>query len=202
MKIAVIPDAAMIIVSLVTRYGHEYLSSTNFSKDNIRHDDISDEESFDESSPPFTMTGYDALKANKYTCNETPSGFRGRLSLYENILENAEAAIIIGNPPKNYNHMYDTLNEMILFGCVSCNNQQQLLIKLLKDKQMPILEVAYPQSRDQLIHMINRIKIFLENLEKYKGKKYLFNEDNLTVDLKPNTQRIELEEFKKIVNKK
>lgn len=66
---------------------------------------------------------------------------------------------------------------------------------------MPILEVAYPQSCDQLIQMINRIKIFLKNLEKYKGKQYLFNEDNLTVDLKPNTKRIELEEFKKIVNK-
>lgn len=201
MKIAVMPDAAMIIVSLVNKYGHEYLSSTNFSKDNSRHDNVTGEENFDESLPPFTMTGYDALKANKYTGNETPSGFRGRLSLYENILENAEAAIIIGNPPKNYNHMYNTLNEMILFGCVSCNNQQQLLIKLLKDKQMPILEVAYPQSCDQLIQMINRIKIFLKNLEKYKGKQYLFNEDNLTVDLKPNTKRIELEEFKKIVNK-
>ena len=201
MKVAVIPDAAMIIVGLVTRYGHEYLSSTNFSRDKSGEDKVSEKGNFDESLPPFTMTGYDALKANKYTGNETPSGFRGRLSLYDDILNNSEAAIILGKPPKNYNHMYDTLNEMMLFGCVSCNNQQQLLVKLLKDKQIPILEVAYPQSCDQLINMINRIKIFLENLEKYRGKQHLFNEDDLTVDLKPNTERIEIEEFKKIVNK-
>lgn len=201
MKIAVIPDAAMIIVSLVTKYGHEYLSSTNFSQENSRQKDSPEEWDFDESLPPFTMTGYDALIGNKYTVSETPSGLRGRMSLYDNILTNAEAAIIMGNPPLKYNHIYDTLNEMILFGCVSCNNQQQLLVKLLKDKPIPILMLAFPQSCKELIDMIKRIKSFLLNLEKYKGEKHLFNEDNLTADLKAYNKRIEIEEFEKIVNR-
>ena len=32
MKIAVLPDAAMMIVHLITKNGHEYLSSTNIRK--------------------------------------------------------------------------------------------------------------------------------------------------------------------------
>ena len=32
MKVAVIPDAAMIIIPLIEKNGHEYISPTNFSK--------------------------------------------------------------------------------------------------------------------------------------------------------------------------
>lgn len=32
MKVAVIPDAAMIVVPLIEKNGHEYISPTNFSK--------------------------------------------------------------------------------------------------------------------------------------------------------------------------
>ena len=34
MKVAVIPDAAMIVVPLIEKNGHEYISPTNFSKYN------------------------------------------------------------------------------------------------------------------------------------------------------------------------
>lgn len=200
MKVAVIPDASMIIVTLVTKYGHQYLSSTNISPEKLRQKDPYDERDFDESLPPFTMTGKDALIGNKYTGNETPSGLRGRMSLYDNIVQNSEAAIIMGKPPLHYNHMYDMLNEMILFGCVSCNNQQQLVVKLLKDKQIPILEVAYPTSRDDLINMIKQIRHFLDHIEEYKGRRYRFNQDNLTADLKPYKERIEFDELKDLIN--
>lgn len=36
MKIAVIPDGAMMIIHLVTKNGHEYLSSTNLSEEKLR----------------------------------------------------------------------------------------------------------------------------------------------------------------------
>lgn len=199
MKVAVIPDAAMLIVNLVTKYGHEYLSSTNISPEKLRKDDSSGDFQFDLEAPPFNMTGKNASLGNKYTSNEAPSGLRGRLYLFENIIENSEAAIIMGQS-KTVNHMYDTLNEMILFGCVGCNNQQNLVIKLLKQKNIPILQLKYPNSEKDLINMIRRTKEFLLSLDDLKDKKVIYNEDNLNVELRPYKEKISLNEFKDIIN--
>ena len=200
MKIAVIPDGAMIVVNMINRYNHEYLSSTNFSPERMHKKDPHDESCFDESLPPFTMTGKNPLNANKYTSNETPSGLRGRMSLYEYILENAQAAIIISKAPSDYNHLYDTLNEMILFGCISCDNQQNLLVYLLKKKQIPILQLKYPVTNNQLEHFIQRTGDFLRNLDKYENKKVLVNDDNLNVDLTQHKDKITLNELEDIIN--
>ena len=196
MKIAVLPDAAMMIVHLITKNGHEYLSSTNISEEKLREKDPYDDSDFDENAPPFNMTGMKILIGNKYTTNETPSGVRGRLSLFDQIIQESEAAIIIGQAPKKYNHMYNTLNELILFSCVSCYNHHKLTVSLLKKKGIPILEVAYPTTRDEIINMIKRVNHFLKNLDNNK----IINDDNLTVDLKAYEEKISLEEFKNIIN--
>lgn len=197
MKIAVLPDAAMMIVHLVTKNGHEYLSSTNITEEKLREKDPYDDSDFDESLPPFTMTGIETLIGNKYTTNESPSGVRGRLSLFDKIIQESEAAIIMGLPPKNYNHMYNTLNELILFSCVTCYNQFKLTVRLLKNKGIPILEVAYPTTREEIIKMINRINVFLQNLD--DNNKDIINEDNLTIDLKVHEKKISLDELKEII---
>ncbi len=196
MKIAVLPDAAMMIVHLITKNGHEYLSSTNITEEKLRQKDPYDESKFDENAPPFTMTGVETLIGNKYTSNEAPSGVRGRLSLFDRIIRESEAAIIIGQPPKGYKRMYNLLNELILFSCVSCSNHHKLTVNLLKEKGIPILEVAYPTNRDEIIKMINRVNDFLQNLD---NKNKIYNEDNLTVDLKPKREKISLNELKKII---
>lgn len=196
MKIAVLPDAAMMIVHLVTKNGHEYISSTNISEETLRNKDPYDESAFDESLPPFTMTGDNPLIGNKYTTSEAPSGVRGRLSLFDRIIMESEAAIIIGQPPKDYKHMYNHLNELILFSCVSCSNHQRLVVSSLKKRNIPILEVAFPTSRDEIISMIQRVDEFLKNLENKSG---LYNDDNLSVDLVKKVERIPLDELEEII---
>lgn len=196
MKIAVLPDAAMMIVHLITKNGHEYLSSTNITEEKLREKDPYDDSKFDKSLPPYTMTGAKTLIGNKYTTNESPSGVRGRLSLYDEIIQEAEAAIIMGLPPKNYNHMYNTLNELILFSCISCYNHFKFTVRLLKNKDIPILEVAYPTTREEIINMIDRVNDFLQNLD---DKKVIINEDNLTVDLKAYEKKISLDELEEII---
>lgn len=53
MKIAVLPDAAMMIVHLITKNGHEYLSSTNITEEKLREKDPYDDSDFDENEPPL-----------------------------------------------------------------------------------------------------------------------------------------------------
>ena len=195
MKIAVLPDAAMIIVHLITKNGHEYLSSTQISEKKLRQKDPYDDSDFDKTLPPFTMTGTKTLTGNKYTSNESPSGVRGRLSLFDEIIQESEAAIIMGRAPKHYNHMYNKLNELILFGSVACYNHHQFTINQLKKKNIPILEIKFPTTRDEIIDMIQRTNNFLQNL----NHKEIINEDNLTVDLKPYKKKISIEEFKEII---
>lgn len=196
MKIAVLPDAAMMIVHLVTKNGHEYLSSTNISEETLRNKDPYDERDFDENLPPFTVTADDTLVGNNYTTIEAPSGVRGRLSLFDRIIKESEAAIIIGQPPKDYKHMYNLLNELILFSSVQCTNHYKLVVSSLKKKNIPILEVAYPTTRDEIITMIQNVNDFLENIESKKG---LYNVDNLNIDLKPRVKRIPLDELEKTI---
>lgn len=200
MKIAVIPDGAMIIVSMINRYGHEYLSSTNLSQEKLRNKDPYDDSDFDMSLPPFTMTSKNALSGNKYASCESPSGLRGRMSLFDNIIENSEAAIFMGEPPLKYNHMYDTLNELILFGCVSCGNQYNLVRHILEKKDIPILKLAYPLNKKELIIFIDKIRYFLENLEDNKGNKIIYNDDNLSIDLKKHDDKLSIDDFKDIIN--
>lgn len=195
MKIAVLPDAAMMIVPLITKNGHEYLSSTNISEETLRKKDPYDDSKFDESLPPFTMTGENTLVGNKYTTNESPSGVRGRLSLFDKIIQESEAAIIIGQQPRKYKRMYNHLNELILFSCVSCSNQHKFTVNQLKKKNIPILQVAYPTTQREIIEMIEKVNHFLQNLD----KKEIINPDNLTVDLKRRKERIPIDELEKII---
>lgn len=200
MKVAVLPDLAMIITHLVTKNGHEVLSATNMSEDKLRDRDPYADEAFDRDEPPFNMKGHEVMAGNKYASCETPSGLRGRLSLFDNIIQNSEAAIILGPPPRNYKHMYDNLNELILFSCIGCANQYKLVVKLLKQNNIPILELAYPTNRDEIISLINRVNDFLQKLGTDEIKPGIINDDKLTVELRPSNKKITPYEFRNIVN--
>ncbi len=52
MKVAVIPDAAMIVVPLIEKNGHEYIAPTNFSKYNNM--DVSGGKC-DDTQAPYTL---------------------------------------------------------------------------------------------------------------------------------------------------
>ena len=83
----------MIVVPLIEKNGHNYLSPTNFSKyDNEVN-----------LNPNFNVN---------MSC-ETPSGVRGRISLLAPLLDKTDAAIVLGRRPTNYKPMYNVLNELI-----------------------------------------------------------------------------------------
>ena len=193
MKVAVIPDAAMIVVPLIEKNGHEYISPTNFSKYNK---DVSSGKC-DDTQAPYTLNRDNILLGSSYFSNELPSGVKGRLTLFSRVLELADAFIVLGKRPEHYKRMYDVLNELILFGGSGCSNERNMVMALIKDKGVPILELAYPTTRNDLIDVINRTNDFLKNLTSING---IVNEDNLDIDLKKPKKSLNYKEFKKILD--
>ena len=151
MKIVVVPDGAMIVIPLIEKNGHKYLSPTNFSRYN--NTDICDGN--------FVFSNM----INKYLSSELPSGVKSRLILFLNVFKDADAAIIIEKRPPNREKMYDALNELILFGGNSCNNAQSLILKIINDSNIPTLYLKYPRNQNQLIKLIDEANDFLKNLD-------------------------------------
>ena len=179
MNIIVIPDASMIVIPLIERNGHTYLSPSNFSRyDNM---DICD----------GNLT-FDNL-ITKYSSSELPSGVKSRLYLFSNVIDRADAAIIIGKRPREYERMYDSLNDLILFGSNACNNARSLMVKIVDDLDIPTLKLAYPTTQEELINLIGRTKHFLRHLESS-------NDDDLNVDLIPKRDRYPASDVKKILD--
>ena len=179
MNIIVIPDASMIVIPLIERNGHTYLSPSNFSRyDNM--DICEGNLTFD-----YLIT--------KYSSSELPSGVKSRLYLFSNVIDRADAAIIIGKRPREYERMYDSLNDLILFGSNACNNARSLMVKIVDDLDIPTLKLAYPTTQEELINLIGRTKHFLRHLESS-------NDDDLNVDLTPKRDRHPASDVKKILD--
>ena len=179
MNIIVIPDASMIVIPLIERNGHTYLSPSNFSRyDNM---DICE----------GNLT-FDNL-ITRYSSSELPSGVKSRLYLFSNVIDRADAAIILGKRPREYKRMYDSLNDLILFGSNACNNARSLMVKIVDDLDIPTLKLAYPTTQEELINLIGRTKHFLRHLESS-------NDDDLNVDLTPKRDRHPASDVKKILD--
>ena len=179
MNIIVIPDASMIVIPLIERNGHTYLSPSNFSRyDNM---DICE----------GNLT-FDNL-ITKYSSSELPSGVKSRLYLFSNVIDRADVAIIIGKRPREYERMYDSLNDLILFGGNACNNARSLMVKIVDDMDIPTLKLAYPTTQEELINLIERTNYFLRHLESS-------NDDDLNVDLIPKRDRYPASDVKKILD--
>ena len=171
MNVVVIPDGAMIIVPLIEKNGHTYLSPTNFSRYNNEVD----------LNPDFNIC---------LSC-ETPSGVLGRISLLTPLLNKADAAIILGQRPPHYTPMYSVLNELILFCGNGCRNAHSLSVKMISDLNIPTLKLAYPTSRSEIISLIGKVNIFLRNLT-VAG-------DDLDCDLLTRKDRVDLDIFERIL---
>ena len=179
MNVIVIPDASMIVIPLIEKNGHNYISPSNFSKyDNM---DIC------EGNLEFTNL------ITKYSSSELPSGVKSRLFLFSKIIDKVDAAIIIGKRPKNYKRMYNALNELILFGGNSCNNAHSLIVKIVTDLNIPTLRLAYPTTQEEIIDLIDKTNYFLRNLE---------SKSEIDVDLMLKKDKHPLLEVKKIFNNK
>ena len=68
------------------------------------------------------------------------------------LVEEAEAAIIIDEPD-------------LSFGCMGCARTNELLAFMLREKDMPRLELRYPTSKEEGVTFVAAIKEFLKNLE-------------------------------------
>lgn len=200
MKVALIPEGGVLLTNLIFKNGHTPLQMTNMSPEKAREKDPYDDEIVDYDAPPYNLNGSLVQEGNKYVGNEVPSGIKGRLTLADHIVQEAEAVIVLGRAPKNRTRMYDRLNSVILlYGGVGRGNFPKFLLYLLRKKKVPRLEMAYPRNRDELIKIFERTNIFLQNLDKYP-KDYVSNEDNLTVDGVPYTEKLPLDVFESIVN--
>lgn len=174
MNIIVIPDGAMIIVPLIEKNGHTYLSPTDFSKyDNEVN-----------LNPDFKIN----------MSSETPSGVRGRISLLAPLLDEADAAIILGQRPAKYKPMYNVLNELILFCGNGCNNAHSLAVNLVSDLNIPVLKLAYPTTRAEIINLIAKVNLFLKDFDSSIS-------DDLNCDLKNKKEKIPFNDFNKILKK-
>ncbi|AMD18492.1 methanogeneis marker protein 5 [Methanobrevibacter sp. YE315] len=183
MNVIVVPDASMIVIPLIEKNGHTYLSPSNFS----RYDNM------DICEGNFT---FDNL-ITKYSSSELPSGVRGRLFLFSKIIPDADAAIIIGKRPRYRERMYDSLNDLILFGGNACNNAHSLEVKIVEDLNIPTLKLAFPTNQKELIDLIDKTNHFLKNLENIQGT---VNCDNLSADLSVKKQKASVIDVKKTLD--
>lgn len=180
MNIIVVPDASMIVIPLIEKNGHDYLSPSNFSRS----------DNMDICNGNFS---FDNL-INTYGSSELPSGVRGRLFLFSKVIDKADAAIIIGKRPANRKPMYGALNDLILFGGNSCNNAHSLFVKMVNDAGIPTLRLAYPLNQKQIIDLIDKTNRFLRNLEDS-------NPDNLGIDLYPKKDKCPVFDVRRILDK-
>lgn len=159
-KVFIYPINSLILADLVERFGHKPLTMMSQIREKVT--------SISLDSPPINITPEDPKLGLKYAAIEVPAGVRGRMALIGPLIEETEAAIIVENPPTD-------------FGCVGCNRTNELMKYLVRSKDVPILEVKYPESDEEARDFVNKIAAFLESLPKEKPE-----EDEQTKESEPS----------------
>ncbi|WP_414470618.1 methanogenesis marker 5 protein [Methanobacterium sp. ACI-7] len=147
-KIAIFPPNSLILADLVERKGHEALALQKEIRKKVIDPEID--------SPPFNITEEEPIKGLKYAAIEVPSGVRGRMAIFGPLIDEADAAIIMEEAPYG-------------FGCVGCARTNELSMYYLRKKDIPILELQYPTSKEEAVEMVNTINTFLDELEEKNG---------------------------------
>jgi putative methanogenesis marker protein 5 len=148
LKIAIFPPNSLILADLVERKGHEALALQKEIRKKVIDPEID--------SPPFNITEEEPIKGLKYAAIEVPSGVRGRMAIFGPLIDEADAAIIMEEAPYG-------------FGCVGCARTNELSMFYLRKRDIPILELQYPTSKDEAVEMVNAINTFLDELEEKNG---------------------------------
>jgi putative methanogenesis marker protein 5 len=144
-KIAVFPPNSLILADMVERRGHEPLVIQKEIRKKVTDPEID--------SPPFNITEEEPIKGLKYAAIEVPSGVRGRMAIFGPIIDEAEAAIIMEDAPYG-------------FGCIGCARTNELSMYFLRKRGIPVLEIQYPETREETMEVVNRINTFLDQLDK------------------------------------
>lgn len=143
MKVFIYPTNSLILSDLVERFGHEPLAVMQEVGKKVRTQSLD--------SPPMNITPEDPKLGLKYAAVEVPSGVRGRMSLFDPLISNAEAAIIVRDP-------------VVSFGCMGCARTNELVNFLIRAKKIPLLELDYPATEDEAREFVYKISQFLKNL--------------------------------------
>lgn len=143
-KVAVYPPNSLILADLIERKGHKALALQKEMRKKIKDPEID--------SPPMNITEEDPIAGLKYAAIEVPSGVRGRMAIIGPIIDEAEAAIIVDGAPYG-------------FGCVGCQRTNEISTFLLRQRDIPQLELDYPTNRDEAMEMVNKVFEFLDNIE-------------------------------------
>lgn len=143
-KVAVYPPNSLVLADLIERKGHKVLALQKEMRKKIKDPEID--------SPPMNITEEDPIAGLKYAAIEVPSGVRGRMAIIGPIIDEAEAAIIVDGAPYG-------------FGCVGCQRTNEISTFLLRQKDIPQLELDYPTNRDEAMEMVNDVFEFLDNIE-------------------------------------
>jgi putative methanogenesis marker protein 5 len=150
MKVFIYPTNSLILSDLVARFGHEPLTIMQEVGRKVRTEGID--------SPPLNITPEEPKLGLKYAAVEVPSGVRGRMALFDPLIQSAEAAIIVRDP-------------VISFGCMGCARTNELVNFLIRAKKIPLLELDYPANEDEAKEFVFRISEFLKSLKPAEEKR-------------------------------
>jgi len=142
-KVFIYPSTSLILSDMVARYGHTPLSSAVAIRERIQTAGFE--------SPPLQITPEEPKKGLKWAAVEVPSGVRGRMALYGPMIEACEAAIIIDDAD-------------FAFGCMGCARTNELITFLVRQKNIPKLDLFYPKSEEEGVKFVAAIKRFLAGL--------------------------------------
>ncbi|NLV25847.1 MAG: methanogenesis marker 5 protein [Methanomicrobiales archaeon] len=142
-EVFIYPATSLILSDLVARFGHKPLGTALSIRERVQTAGLD--------SPPLQMTPDDAKKGLRWAAVEVPSGVRGRMSLFGPLLDRAEAAIIVNNPD-------------FAFGCMGCARTDELVEFLVKQKEIPVLELDYPADEEEGIIFVRKVRDFLKGL--------------------------------------
>ncbi|MDR1691128.1 MAG: methanogenesis marker 5 protein [Candidatus Methanoplasma sp.] len=144
MKVFIDPPNSLILFDLVERFGHEPLGAMVPIQERIDNAELD--------MPPMNVTLDDVVRGLKYAGVEVPSGIRGRLSLWGPLIDEADAALIMTDPPFN-------------FGCVGCERSNEMVKYLIRRRKIPALTIRYPDNEEEAKATVGQVKEFLEGLK-------------------------------------
>lgn len=142
-KVIIYPTNSLILSDMVERFGHEPLAMMEKIKDIINTVGVD--------SPPLNITPEEPKHGLKYAAVEVPAGVRGRMALIGPMIDLAEAGIIVGD-------------SSVGFGCMGCARTNELTKFLIREKDIPILEIQYPHTEEEGQDFVYKIAEFLKSL--------------------------------------
>lgn len=146
-KVIIYPTNSLILSDLVERFGHKPIAMMEKIKEKISTVGVD--------SPPLNITAEEPKMGLKYAAVEVPAGVRGRMAIVGPMIDEAQAGIIVNESP-------------MAFGCMGCARTNELTKYLIRQRDMPLLEVDYPRgdNEEEAKEFVYKIAEFLKSLPK------------------------------------